>query len=95
MITAGKNLYTTSDYAQFEKLINKSILVLNDRNQEEPFIQDKVAWSLFENATFDALTTIQRQNRSEPFSNWNIELVSGGKFPRYHCRNHGEEKVRY
>ena len=81
MILAGENLKKKKDYVQFEKLLDKSIEVLEDTNKQAPFINDDNAWKIFETESFNALKKIQSHNKSEPYSNWEIELVSGGKFP--------------
>lgn len=77
MIVAGEKLSYGDNYSYFEELINKSILILKDLR----FEKNDLLWKRFENESFQALKKVQECNQSEPYAKWNIELVSGHKFP--------------
>jgi len=80
MIKIGKNL-DKSENASLDIFLEKVILVLNDKNNKEPFEATPLLWNKFEIATKDAMELVKSHNTSECYSNWNIELVSGGRFP--------------
>lgn len=84
MITAGENLAYSQNYYYFEELISKAIKVLYDINKNTPFLSKNGSediWKNFERSSFQALKTVQGANLGEPYSKWDIELVSGHKFP--------------
>lgn len=80
MIKIGKNL-DKSENSSLDAFLDKVIFALNDRNRTKPFQASPQLWNKFELATKDSMQIVQSHNSTENYSKWEIELVSGGRFP--------------
>lgn len=80
MISIGQNLKVADNYLSFIDLLDRTVVLISGRKEKLLAMQGDF-WRNFELITFEALKEVQRLNSNALFSKWEIELISGGKFP--------------